>query len=232
MSDWDLGSLSSFSSNSGHELMRQLPPWVALEPIEFQVHWQDTAGRRPVQPPDQRKYYEQIWGARNKFFVKDSSDASGAGDNNTPNLDSSIIRNEYSIMNLRSFGYKGPYGIQITHIKILKTHALYLVKFKTPIYEFCTWQRYTYFKEFYFQIVQISGITDFIHTKLSWRLWKYRKSFFRNLSLEYLKMKAFLLERFLQDALYESNSSDLFISNFSGSVLGPDGKIPLSSRCY
>ena len=216
MSDWGLESISSnISSNYGeNDIMRQLPQWVAFETIEFQIHWQNTAGRRPIQPPDQRQYYEQLYKARNKFFVCNLENET----NQSNQSNSSFIQNEYSIMNLRSFGYNGPYGIQITHINILKTHAVYLIKFKTPTYEFCTWHRYTNIKKFYYQIVKFSNKTHFINTKLSWQLWKYRKSWFRNLTPDYLQMKAFLLERLLQDALYESASIELFMKSFSGIV--------------
>ena len=56
--DWDVYSISS---NEENVRMCQLPYWVTLESLDFQILWQNTAGKRPIQPPEERAYYEKIW---------------------------------------------------------------------------------------------------------------------------------------------------------------------------
>ena len=122
------------------------------------------------------------------------------------------IENKYTMLSVRSFNRKGPYGIQITHFKTVKNRAYYLIKFKTPSYEFCTWNTYTIIKNFYKTLLHYG---EYIHTKISWDIWKTKQACCRNTSIHYLKMKTFLLERILQDALYESQNVCVFYTFFT-----------------
>ena len=201
--DWDMYSLTSIEDD---DIMHQLPQWVSLEPIEFQILWQNTAGKRPIQPPQERKYYENIW-KQNSMFL----DCSG----NVDYCLVGIIPNKYTLLSIRSFNGNGPFGIQITHFKIIDSRANYLIKFKTPTYEFCKWMTYTCINNFYEKLLCVSNFWECINTRISWRTWKRRQSWFRNNNFHYLEMKTFLLERVLHDALYESPDIDIFYEYFT-----------------
>ena len=63
MTEWYIYDTNSFSADSENEseyLNKYIPLWVSLESIEFQNIWQNTAGKRPIQPKNIRKYYEDI----------------------------------------------------------------------------------------------------------------------------------------------------------------------------
>ena len=105
-------------------------------------------------------------------------------------------KNDYSIMGLRSFLENGPYGIQITHVRVSsnKKYGEFLVKYKTPTFEYSSWKRYTLLKEFYNDLIQTNN--TYINTKISWDVLQRRLCWRRNLNIEYLKMKAFFLCHF------------------------------------
>jgi len=56
----------------------------------------------------------------------------------------------------------------------------------------------------------LSGVPVFANAKRSWKCVRRRQHFCRNLDRVYLTEKAFLLERFLHDALYEAPAIDIF----------------------
>ena len=97
------------------------------------------------------------------------------------------------------------------------------------------WRRYSDFKELSRKVMNGHGegcatalqsmhpmaVTEEAETELmpnaitSWRLLKKRQRWFRCLDAGYLSLKVFLLERFLHDILFESNSPDI-LRNFVG----------------
>ena len=110
-SEWEFGSLSTLDdSNHGFPI----PEWVSLEPIEFQIIWQKTAGKRPEQPKKERRYYEKLW-EKNSVILKNLKDDHKKKEEGDIKKG---LQTDYSLMAFRSFEHSGPYGIQITHIKI------------------------------------------------------------------------------------------------------------------
>ena len=97
------------------------------------------------------------------------------------------------------------------------------------------WRRYSDFKELSRKVMNGHGegcatalqsmhpmaVTEEAETELmpnaitSWRLLMKRQRWFRCLDAGYLSLKVFLLERFLHDILFESNSPDI-LRNFVG----------------
>ena len=49
-----------------------------------------------------------------------------------------------------------------------------------------------------------------VNAQRSWSCVRRRQHCFRNLDVDYLTIKAFLLERFLHDALYEAPTAEVF----------------------
>ena len=54
------------------------------------------------------------------------------------------------------------------------------------------------------------GVSLFVNAQRSWSCVRRRQHCFRNLDVDYLTIKAFLLERFLHDALYEAPTAEVF----------------------
>ena len=54
------------------------------------------------------------------------------------------------------------------------------------------------------------GVSLFVNAQRSWACVRRRQHCFRNLDVDYLTIKAFLLERFLHDALYEAPTAEVF----------------------
>lgn len=213
-SDWnhyDISSESDFEQSD----MSSIPYWVSMEPIEFQINWQNTAGKRPIQPERERKFYEKLWKKQTNILYIDY-DTSGENTHYSTkqsNMNDNIFKNPFSKMNFRSFGWDGPYGIQIPFFRIIKNDkehfAQYHIKLKTPKYEYCSWFRFTKVKNIYEQIILCSNKFDFIYSKKSWKILSQKKSFFKNMTIQYLEMKSYLLERVLHDILFEIKSPKL-----------------------
>lgn len=207
-SEWEVKSLSS---NEDSYQICQVPLWVSLETIDFQINWQNTSGKRPIQPNNERKYYEDLW-ANNSNIIRQ--------DPNYIHRNDAIYINEYSYLAIRNF-YNGPYGIQISHYRIVNnkkciSHAEYLLKFRTPNYEYSSWKRYSTIKKFSNDLFgNMKYFYELVHTNCSWNIMIENKSYFRNLNNYYLKKKCLLLERFLQDALFEVESIEIFLFYFT-----------------
>ena len=221
-SEWEIKSLTS--SDDSYQIC-QVPLWVSLETIDFQINWQNTSGKRPIQPNDERQYYEDLW-MNNSSIMKqlivdkvntyrDINDT-----NDTNDTTKNIHSNEFSYLAIRNFN-KGPYGIQISHYRIVRDkgcipYAEYLLKFRTPSYEYSSWNRYSRFKKFSNDLFSSRRFFyELVHTSCSWNIMLENKSYFRNLNDYYLKKKCLLLERFLQDALFEVDTIDIFLFYFT-----------------
>ena len=106
----------------------EVPEWVSFESLDFQKIWQDTAGKDINNPKKEREKYEKLWLQNTELPITTYQKHNSFYDN--------IQKHIYSVMALRSFTQTGPYGIQITHFRIvddIKTqlYCEYLVKFKT-----------------------------------------------------------------------------------------------------
>ena len=150
-SEWEIKSLTS--SDDSYQIC-QVPLWVSLETIDFQINWQNTSGKRPIQPNDERQYYEDLWMNNSSIMKQLIVDKVNTyrDTNDTNDTTKNIHSNEFSYLAIRNFN-KGPYGIQISHYRIVRDkgcipYAEYLLKFRTPSYEYSSWNRYSKFKFF------------------------------------------------------------------------------------
>lgn len=215
-SEWEIKSLTS---NEDSYQICQVPLWVSLETIDFQINWQNTSGKRPIQSNDERQYYEDLW-MNNSSIMKQLIVDKVNTHHDTNDTAKDICINEFSYLAIRNF-YKGPYGIQISHYRIVKDkgcipYAEYLLKFRTPSYEYSSWNRYSRFKKFSNDLFSSKRFFyELVHTSCSWNIMLENKSYFRNLNDYYLKKKCLLLERFLQDALFEVDTIDIFLFYFT-----------------
>ena len=119
------------------------------------------------------------------------------------------FKNIYSTFAIRSYQNNGPFGIAIIRIRVVSNkYAEYLIKIKTPRFSFAIWKRYRDFQKLANKIQIERGFWR--NSIVSWMCMQRNKSLKRNLNHEYLHIKAFLLERFLHDVLYESYEFDIF----------------------
>lgn len=79
---------------------------------------------------------------------------------------------------------------------------------------FGVWRRHSEFSKFAYDLKE-NGSNIYKNALLSWECLVQRKRWFRCLEKDYLALKCFLLERFLQDTLFESSKPSA-ISNFLG----------------
>ena len=74
---------------------------------------------------------------------------------------------------------------------------------------FGVWRRHSHFEQLAAKVSAEAFASTFANSRLSWQCLLSRKRWFRCLDKEYLSLKCFLLERFLQDVLYESGNAGL-----------------------
>lgn len=84
---------------------------------------------------------------------------------------------------------------------------------------FGIWRRHSHFQQLAAQIDSSLTRDGFKNSILSWKCFLNRKRWYRCLDRDYLALKCFLLERFLHDVLFESQSAAL-ISEFLDLPLG------------
>ncbi|KAJ1458692.1 hypothetical protein M885DRAFT_512456 [Pelagophyceae sp. CCMP2097] len=99
---------------------------------------------------------------------------------------------------------------QIVRVGPRDVHAEYLVVCRLGAVTFGLWRRSSHFQELAEAIASKEAHVDYQNTLWSWRCLKRRQRWFRCLDKDYLALKCFLLERFLHDAVFESDSSTLF----------------------
>tara|TARA_B100001769_G_C22028939_1_gene552902 strand:+ start:441 stop:1112 length:672 start_codon:yes stop_codon:yes gene_type:complete len=209
MSDWGFyDNLKSDSETDTINNYKNVPFWVLLEPIDFQINWKNTAGKRPTQTKKERRYYEKIWLKQTKIPL--------ANNNSLNSIN--IYSNPYSKLCVRSFNKYGQYGVQVPCYRIsneiyslfgiIKTHikyAEYLIIIKTPIYQYSKWYRYNDIKRLYRNIVKNQLSSNFEYANSSWYILNNRLKLFRCLNIDYLNNKCYLIERVLHDILFELN---------------------------
>jgi len=97
----------------------------------------------------------------------------------------------------------------------LEVHAEFLVVVslrgaQNGMVSFGVWRRHRHFEQLAKEIDSPELL--FANSLLSWQCVLNRKRWFRCLDHEYIALKAFLLERFLQDVLFESQNAGLLKS--------------------
>uniref|UniRef100_A0A6C0AG30 Uncharacterized protein n=1 Tax=viral metagenome TaxID=1070528 RepID=A0A6C0AG30_9ZZZZ len=209
MSDWGFyDNLKSDSETDTVNNYKNVPFWVLLEPIDFQINWKNTAGKRPIQTKKERRYYEKIWLKQTKILL--------ANQNSLNSIN--IYSNPYSKLCVRSFNKYGQYGVQVPCYRISNEiysffgiikknikYAEYLIIIKTPIYQYSKWYRYNDIKKLYRNIVKTQLSSNFEYANSSWYILNNRLKLFRCLNIDYLNNKCYLIERVLHDILFELN---------------------------
>ena len=209
MSDW--GFYDNLKSDSETETInncKNVPFWVLLEPIDFQINWKNTAGKRPKQKQKERRYYEKIWLKQTKMPLLNKNSLNSTN----------IYSNPYSKLCVRSFDKYGQYGVQIPCYRISSEiyyffgiipkhikYAEYLIIIKTPIYQYSKWYRYNDIKKLYRNIVNTQLSSNFEYANSSWCILNNRLKLFKCLNIDYLNNKCYLIERVLHDILFELN---------------------------
>jgi hypothetical protein len=90
------------------------------------------------------------------------------------------------------------------------TRAEYLVVARLGSVTFGLWRRYSDFQKLADKIHRDFDKADYQNTRWSWRCLRRRQRWFRCLDADYLTIKCFLLERFLHDAVFESENVEVF----------------------
>lgn len=99
-------------------------------------------------------------------------------------------------------------------------HAQFLVVISLGSVPHGVWRRHSDFKDLYNKIYSLNNTQGPYHqlfksTILSWQCVVSRQRWFRCLDKNYLSLKCFLIERFMQDLLFESPTPDI-INEFLG----------------
>jgi hypothetical protein len=210
------------------------PPLYILESsLETQQLWYATAGRRPPQPPHEREKFEKIWSQNfesSEIPCKISRSTSDLTDKTESSFEV-MYRGRPPFSNSVSKSFTGhtisSMTIQLPYYRIVRDHngvlfAEYLITVSIGgrgSVTFGIWKRHSDFEALAKLITEIDARAAKPHTfknaLLSWQCVLQRKRWFKSLDTEYLALKCFLLERFMQDLLFEAPSAAL-ICDFLG----------------
>lgn len=207
------------------------PPYVLESSLSSQRLWYETAGRRPKQPQQEREFFEQLWELNfknsyahyNSYHGKDGAETIRVASLENVEV---MYRGKGSFSNAVSKSFLDSnipsVTIQIPKFRVRRSasaelFAEYLVVVSLGNVTFGVWRRHSDFKQLANQVQFVNDASDgkFKNTVLSWQCLIHRQRWFRCLDKEYLSLKCFLLERFMHDLLFESNSPDM-ISDFLG----------------
>lgn len=227
------------------------PSYILESPLSSQYLWYTTAGQRPQQPPEERKQIEEIWKenfeASNIPFPDDIAEPSKKSYKRNENVQS--LQAEYH-EDVRGHG-KGPFSnavsksflnhcissmtIQVPRYKVVRPHDSYTSCFHAQfliVISLCSsvphgvWRRHSDFKNLFDKIRRLNNTPGphykvYNNTILSWQCVLSRQRWYRCLEKKYLSLKCFLIERFMQDLLFESPTPDV-INEFLGLHNSPD----------
>jgi hypothetical protein len=180
------------------------PPIYVLESsLDTQHLWYLTAGTRPRQPLEERRFYEQLW-QQNFYASQVDYPEYQTSETNEPKENFINLKNEFGEEVL--FCGKGPFSnavsksfmnhclssltIQIPRFKIVKNmaknessfHAEFLVTVALGSVTNGVWRRHSDFKDFFDKILSINSRTKkvlFRNSILSWQCVLNRQKWFR-----------------------------------------------------
>lgn len=205
------------------------PDYVVEEPLESQALWHATAGTQPPQPKHERDFYEDLYAKR----LEQSAASLRIADSSPRPPGSEHVRWRVS----NSFGGESALrswqchrcpevctmSLSLTKLQTVdagrwRGHAEFLVVAKIGSCKVGRWRSFSDFKRLARTLWTIDarlsrlagGMSRFVNAQHSWACVRRRQHCFRNLDVEYLTIKAFLLERFLHDALYEAPTAEVF----------------------
>jgi len=208
-----------------------VPPSYILESsLETQQLWYATAGQRPQQPRGERTLLEFYWQENfQASLVKYNNDTSAETkhEDSIPSseFNGAIIekgKSYFSNSVSKSF-MEDPLQtvtIQISQFRVFETklkeqYAEFLVLVSIGSHgtvTFGIWKRHSEFEKLAKMIAlgeQTSAL--FKNTLLSWQCMMQRKKWYKCLDKDYLSFKCFLLERFMHDMLFESQTPDMIM---------------------
>lgn len=214
------------------------PPMYVLESsLETQQLWYSTAGRRPAQPEHERNYFEQMWsqnfesseinyGALEQQQQQSSPSKSPARRTDT---DLEVMyrgKSPFSNSVSKSFTNQAvpSMTIQLPYFRIVRDkHGVLFAEYLIMVslggrgsVAFGIWKRHSDFDRLAKTLadVDIRGLApphSFKNSLLSWQCVLQRKRWFKSLDTEYLALKCFLIERFMQDLLFETHSAGILV---------------------
>eukprot|EP01041_Mallomonas_annulata_P002403 gene2403-4663_t len=209
------------------------PPVYVLEAsLSSQQLWYQTAGRRPRQPAEEREHFEKLWGenfaaSHVSYIINDH----GEHDRRSRVLLTVLFKGigVASTAVSKSFNNTkfSSITIQLPRFRIVRTasgiiHAEYLVVVVLNTVSLGIWRRHSEFKTLWNKVQNVCakeevhhGRHQFKNSLSSWQCLIHRQRWFRCLDKDYLGLKCFLLERFMHDLLFESNTPDM-IAEFLG----------------
>jgi len=209
------------------------PPVYVLESsLSEQQLWYETAGKRPRQPHQERKYYEKLWSKNFETSIAVTETLSNCSTNQSqkskPLKPQRVINvsNDISVITFRGKGShstvvsksfrEGNFStvtihIHLPHFRVVvdlhgKQHAEFLTVVSLDYIKFGIWRRYSNFQQLASKIMKSS---KYPKTILSWKCVVLRQRWFRCLDKQYLGLKCFLLEKFIHDLVFESDSPDI-----------------------
>lgn len=204
------------------------PPIYILESsLETQHLWYTTAGQRPKQPDNERKFYEKLW--MKNFETSSISYSNLQNVDNIPQrefTDEIIFRGKGPFSNSVSKSFSdhnvSSINLQLPRFRIMKCnsgkfYAEFLVVVSMQIEStvtFGVWRRHSDFSKLVHKLQtvqsqQSSQSEMFKNSLISWKCLLNRKRWYRCVDKDYLSLKCFLLERFMQDFLFESPTPEL-----------------------
>lgn len=222
-----MSSSDGLDPSAQRQTSRMTPEYIVEEPLGSQVLWHATAGRRPPQPKHEREFYEDLYARRMAEHEPDQRVGAAPprppGTQNVRWRDRSLFGGESAQRSWRcpTCGEVATMSISLPKIQVTDSRwrgrAEFLVVAKIGSVRFGVWRTFSDFQTFAGtlrtvddRVHGLSGVPVFANAKRSWKCVRRRQHFCRNLDRVYLTEKAFLLERFLHDALYEAPAIDIF----------------------
>lgn len=217
----------------------EAPMYILESSLETQELWYSTAGRRPKQPAHEREYFEKLWSKnfeRSSVAYSDVNhpETRSKRSKNGDCVPKSEIQGEVLFRGKAPFSnsvsksfLEGPLASMTLHIpyfRILRKlsgeiFAEFLIvvtlgSHNTPV-TFGIWKRFSDFTSLAMLISTINlkskEENNFKNASLSWQCVLQRKRWFKSLDKDYLSLKCFLLERFIHDVLFESQTPAMLI---------------------
>jgi len=211
--------------------LTEAPSYILESNLETQQLWYVTAGHRPKQPRRKREYYEKVWQTNFQSSCVDYSQSPVNSEDSIPKSEfpgSVIFRGESLFSNSvsKAFGDESIQSltIQVPQYRIMETkekelYAEFLVLISISSLStitFGVWKRHSEFEKLSTTLANSNySSAIFKNTLLSWQCMMQKKKWYKCLEKDYLSLKCFLLERFMHDMLFESQSPEVMV-NFLG----------------
>lgn len=212
------------------------PPMYVLESsLETQQLWYSTAGRRPAQPTHEREHFEKMWSqnfetSEIKYNTVDARPPQSPAKSLTRVSESQhevMYRGKSPFSNsvTKSFSNQAvpSMTIQLPYFRIVRDrHGVLFAEYLIMVsfggrgsVAFGIWKRHSDFDRLAKTITEIDMRAlvpnTFKNSLLSWQCVLQRKRWFKSLDTEYLALKCFLIERFMQDLLFETHNAGILV---------------------